>query len=160
VNFTNATLRGADLSGADLRGAIFTRADLSRACLYQANCEGANFSGADMTMSYGKGTVFSKANMTACQMRRVTYKNCFFIDTDLSYADFAQGFFIGSAFNGAKTDHIRNADPKEAGGAVFVWYLNPDGGPPRYSPAEGYKAVQTSLTGSISYQENAARNRR
>jgi hypothetical protein len=91
------------------------------------------------------------------QLRRVTYKNSFFINSDLTGADFAGGFFVGSAFNGSKWPHARNITGNH--GAVFVWYLNPKGGPPKYLPAPGYIKVMTSLTGTLSFQENAARRR-
>ena len=155
VNFTSASLRGADLSYTNLRGAIFCAADLSRANLYMADCTGADFSAADMTMSYGKGTLFVDCTMLRTLLRRVTYKNCFFVNADLEAADMAGGFFVGSCFNDANTKNIQNLTGPHA--AIFKWYLRVGGGPPRYEPADGYIEMTTSATGTLSFQENSAR---
>jgi hypothetical protein len=155
VNFTNANLRGADLSYANLRGALFCAADLSRADLYMADCTGADFSAADMTMTYGKGTLFIDGTMIRTMLRRVTYKNCFFTNTDLEGADMAGGLFVGSCFDGANTKGIQNLTGPHA--AVFKWYMRVGGGPPRYEPADDYIEMTTSVTGTLSFQENAAR---
>ena len=157
TNFTNANLRGADLSYANLRGAKFCAADLSRANLYMADCTGADFSAADMTMSYGKGTLFVDCAMLRTLLRRVTYKNCFFVNADLEASDMAGGFFVGSCFNDANTKNIQNLTGPHA--AIFKWYLRIGGGPPRYEPADGYFEMTTSATGTLSFQENAARRR-
>jgi len=155
VNFTNASLRGADLSYASLRGALFCAADLSRANLYMADLTGADLSAADMTMSYGRGTLFTDCTMQRAMLRRVTYKNCFFVCTDLEGADMAGGFFVGSCFDDANTKDIQNLTGPHK--AIFEWYLRVGGGPPRYEPAEGYIKMTTSATGTLSFQENAAR---
>jgi len=157
VNFTNANLRGVDFSNASLRGSIFVGADLSRACLYMADCTGADFSSADMTMSYGKGTLFVDCTMLWTQLRRVTYKNCFFTNADMERANMAGSFFVGSSFNGASTKGIQNVNGPH--GAIFKWYLSPGGGPPRYESKDGYMEMMTSATGTLSFQENAARRK-
>lgn len=155
TNFTNANLRGADLSYASLRGAKFCAADLSRTNLYMADCTGADFSAADMTMSYGKGTLFVDCTMLRTLLRRVTYKNCFFVNADLEAADMAGGFFVGTCFNESNTKDIQNLTGPHA--AIFKWYLRVGGGPPRYEAADGYIEMTTSATGTLSFQENAAR---
>jgi hypothetical protein len=159
VNFTNANLRAVNFANADLTGAIFTRADLSRACLHLANCTRAKFDGADLTMTYGRGTLFFETSLTYCMLRRVTYKNCFFLNCNMEGADLAQGFFVGSKFNGSITKGMKNADPTRPGGPVFTWYLRPGGGPPRYEPAPQYLPYNVSVTGSLTVQENAARRK-
>ena len=159
VNFTNANLRGADLAGADLRGANFTRADLSQANLHMADCSFAKFSGADLTMSYGRATLFFKCDLSYAMMRRVTWKNCFVLDCNLEGADFAQAFLVGTRFNGSITRDLKNADPTKPGGPVFVWYLRQGGGPPRYEQDFQYRPYATSVTGSLTFQENASRKR-
>jgi hypothetical protein len=155
TNFTNASLRAVDFSRANLRNCIFIGADLSRSCLYQADCTGADFSAADLTMSYARGTLFENCTFLWAQLRRVTYKNCFFINCNLEKADFAGGFFVGSVFNGSNTRGVRNVDGKH--GAIFDWYLRPGGGSPQYEPTPGYIRMMTSSTGTVSFQENAAR---
>lgn len=157
VNFTNANLRGVDFSYANLRGSLFCAADLSRANLYMADLTGADLSAADMTMSYGRGTLFTECTMLRTLLRRVTYKNCFFIETDLEGADMAGGFFVGTCFNGANTKDIQNLTGPHK--AIFKWYLRIGGGPPRYESADGYIEMTTSATGTLSFQENAARRR-
>ncbi len=159
VNFTNANLRRVDFTKADLTGANFTRADLSGAVLQLANCSQTKFDGADLTHTYGRGALFFEASMTYCMLRRVTYKNAFFLNCDMEGADLAQGFFVGSRFNGSKVSELKNADPSKPGGPVFTWYLRPGGGPPRYEPESQYLAYNTSVTGSLSVQENAARRK-
>ena len=155
TNFTNANLRGADLSCASLRGAKFCAADLSRANLYMADCTGADFSAADMTMSYGTGTLVVDCIMVRTLLRRVTHKNCFFVNADLEGADMAGGFFVGTCFNESNTKDIQNLTGPHA--AIFKWYLRVGGGPPRYEAADGYIEMTTSATGTLSFQENAAR---
>lgn len=152
ANFTNANLRGADLTKADLRGAVFARADLSRACLYGADCEGADFSAADMSMSYLRAVNFSKAVLWNTTLRRCYAKNAIFFDADLRSANVAFTDFLGSRFNGAKLDGIRNAET-----ATFYWYWPPGGGPIEYKWRPGLVRLDGSITGGISLQENAAR---
>lgn len=151
INFTNANLRGADLSNADLRGTIFVKADLSRTCLYNINAEGADFSGADMSMSYGRAANFSYARMWFCALRRVTYKNSFFLGTDMRGTDFVDAFLLGARFGppNANLEYVKNIEH-----ARFVWYINPQGGAPRYTPTPGYLEVNQSLIGGLSLQEN------
>lgn len=159
VNFSNANLRRVNFTEADLTGANFTRADLSLSVLQRANCTDTTFDGADLTQSYGRGALFYRASMTYCMLRRVTYKNAFFLDCNLEGADFAQGFFVGSKFNGCRKRYMKNVDPSKPGGPVFTWYLRPGGGPPRYEPAPQYIPYNISVTGSLSVQENAARQK-
>jgi uncharacterized protein YjbI with pentapeptide repeats len=154
VNFTNANLRGADLSESDLSGANFTRADLSRANLHMANCRKTSFAGADLTMSYARGTLFFECNMSYSMLRRVTWKNCFVLNCNLEGADVAQAFLVGTRFNGSITTDMKNVDR-----AVFVWYLRVGGGPPKYEPDFQYRPYTTSVTGSLTFQENSARRR-
>ncbi len=157
VDFTNANLRGANLERADLTGANFTRADLSRANLYLADFTRAKFAGADMTMSYGRGTLFRDCDMSYTMLRRVTYKNCFFIDCNLEGVDVAGAFLVGTRFNECNTLDMRNVTGPH--GAVFVWYLRPGGGPARYKPAFRYVPYATSVTGTLTVQENSARRK-
>jgi uncharacterized protein YjbI with pentapeptide repeats len=82
VNLTDATFRGADLSYADLRGAKLIQADLSRACLHMADLTGADLSSADLTGAYLKAANFTDARIWFASLRRVTAKNCLFINTD------------------------------------------------------------------------------
>jgi uncharacterized protein YjbI with pentapeptide repeats len=155
VNFTDATLRGADLSGSNLRGAIFAKADLSRACLYQCDCEGADFTAADMSMSYARGVNFSKCKFWNTTMRRMTAKNSYFYDADLADANVLHADFLGSFWNGAKLDGIRNVGMMPS--PIFFWYM-PDSytGGVKYFPAEGYHRMNRSYMGGTSVQENAA----
>ena len=158
VDFTNANLRGANFEKADLRGANFTRADLSRTNLYLADCTGASFTGADLTMSYGRGTLFRDCDMRYAMLRRVTYKNCFFVDCNLEELDFAGALLVGTRFDGCNTLNMRNVDGPH--GAIFTWYLRPGGGRIRYAPAPGYLAYTASSTGTLTIQENSARRKR
>lgn len=153
VNFTNANLRGADLSDADLRETTFVRADLSRACLHGADCEGADFTGSDMSMCYLKAVNFSKARLWNVTMRRCFVKNSIFFESDLRGANVAFSDFLGSRFNGAILDEVRNADT-----ATWYWYI-PEGwkGPIEYKPREGLVRVEQSVLGGFSFRENAAR---
>lgn len=151
INLTAANLRGADLSFCDLRDATIIQADFSRACLYKTNFAGADLSGSDLSMSYGKGTNFHKAVAHSCQFRNVVYKNALFIDTDLRKSDFFHAELLGSRFNGALLDRVRNMHT-----AQFEWWLSPWGGPQSYDPRPGWLKIDSSLMGNISLQENAA----
>ena len=158
VDFTNANLRGVNFERADLTGANFKRADLSRSNLYLADCTGANFSGSDMSMSYARGTLFRDCDMSYAMLRRVTYKNCFFINCNLEEMDVAGALLVGSRFDGCNTLNMRNVDGPH--GAVFAWYCRPGGGRIRYEPHSGYLAYTASSTGTLSIQENCARRKR
>jgi len=118
---------------------------------------GADFAAADMTMSYAKGTLFTDCTMLWTVLRRVTYKNCFFINANMECANMAGGFFVGSCFNGANTKGIKNLTGPH--GAIFKWYLRPGGGSAKYTPSEGYYEMMTSATGTLSFQENSARRK-
>lgn len=157
ANFTNANLRGADLSYADLRYAIFIKADLSRADLQRTNLAHADLTDADLTASYGRATSFYRARMWSTKIRRVTYKNCFFIETDLTDADFVGSELLGTRFNGAILDGVKNTHR-----AVFLWWVSPYGlGPSKinYEPIPGYRLMDESATKGWSRRENAARKK-
>jgi len=151
ANFTAANLRGADLSGADLRGCKFISADLSRTCLYRTNLSYADLSGADLSMAYMKGTKLYKAVCQATLFRNIIAKNALFIYTDLRKSDFFHAELLGSRFNGALLDRVRNMDT-----AQFEWWLSPWGGPQSYEPRPGWLKIDRSMLGNISLQENAS----
>lgn len=156
INFTDANLRGADLSNADCRGAIFIRADLSRTCWHGADCESADLSLADMSMSYLKGVNFSKARFWSTTMRRCYAKNAIFFDADMRLANVAFTDFLGSRFNGANTDLVKNAET-----ATFYWYIDKDWrGQVHYEPGPGLRRVDESVLGGMSLGENAGRHGR
>ncbi len=90
-------------------------------------------------------------------LRRVTYKNCFFIDCNLEGMDVAGALLVGSRFNGSNTLDMKNVTGPHK--AIFVWYLRPGGGPARYKPAFQYIPYSTSVTGTLSIQENSARKK-
>jgi UDP:flavonoid glycosyltransferase YjiC (YdhE family) len=119
-----------------------------------ANCTGADFSAADLSMACGRGILFTRANLFWAHLRQVYFKHCFFDYANCDYADFARGFFLGSPFNGAKIDKIRNAET-----AVFRWWRPKDKGPISYYPQPGYVEVNWSDTGTLSFQENAGHRR-
>ena len=152
VNFTNSNFRGADLTKADLRGAIFISADLSRASLHLADCTGADFSMADMSMSYAKACNFTGARMWGAAIRHSMHKNAFYMDADLTDADFVGTNLLGARFDGATLVDVKNMDL-----AFFTWYVYPGRGPPSYFPVPGYGKLQQSITGGMTFQENAAR---
>jgi len=157
ANFTNANLRGADLSYANLRHAIFIKADLSRASLHQTRFDYADMTDADLTMSYGRATNFYKARLWCVKFRRVTYKNCFFCEADLTDADFVGAELLGSKFDGAKLNGIKNTHR-----ATFHWWVSPYGlGPSKisYEPIPGYRLMDESATKGWSNRENAAREK-
>jgi len=72
-------------------------------------------------------------------------------------ANMAGGFFLGSCFNGANTEGIVNLTGPHK--AIFTWYLRPGGGPSKYEPSDEYTKMMTSATGTLSFQENAARRK-
>lgn len=153
VNLTAANLRAADLSFCDLRDATIISADFSRANLYHTNFAGADLTGSDFTMSYGKGTNFHKAVAHCCIFRNVIYKNALFIDTDLRKSDFFHAMLLGTRFNGAVLDRVRNMRT-----ANFEWWLSPWGGPQSYDPRPGWLKIDSSMMGNISLQENTTKS--
>lgn len=150
--FTNSSFRGTDLTRANFTKTNMKKCDFSRANLHLADFTDADISGSDMTMSYGKATVFLRTRMWACGLRRVTYKNALFIHTDLRKSDFVGADLLGSRFNGANLQGVRNLDK-----AIFYWYLSPYGGPPAYEPRQGWIKLDQSVLGGMSFQENAAK---
>ena len=154
ANFDNANLRGADLTDANLRGCSFVRADLSRACLLRADCRDTDFSGADLTASYMKAANFTDAYMPCSILKRVCAKQVLFIRTNLSYADFLGGEFLGARFNDAILYHIRNKER-----AIFHWYMPVGGGKPKYQPTPGHYKLSQSWLGGLSFRENAGRHK-
>ncbi len=155
ANLTSANLRGADLSGANLSGAILIKADLSRACLMKANFSDAQLITADLTGTYGRATNFSRAIMWNAYVRRVTHKNCWYVDTDLEGADFLGSEFLGSRFDGANLTGLQNADR-----AIFSWWRSPMGlNKLNYDPIPGWMRLDFSVTGDASFQENSAGER-
>ena len=153
INLTNANLRGADLSYADLSGGTLIKADLSRANLTQAKFHDCNMTNADLTMSYGRGTQFIRTKMWIAYIRRMTHKNCYYIDCDLRGADLLGSEFLGTKFDGSRTEGIKNADL-----AHYVWWYYPMGGQKvSHRPIPGWVLLDESVTGGISVQENAAR---
>ncbi len=155
VNLTAANLRAADLSGANLEGAILVKADLSRACLKKTNLQHADLTTADLTGSYGRATNFSHAVMWNSYIRRVTYKNCWFVGTDLQGADLLGSEFLGSRFDDAILEGIHNADR-----AIYSWWLSPMGfNKINFEPIPGWKRLDFSVTGDESFQENSVRER-
>jgi uncharacterized protein YjbI with pentapeptide repeats len=155
VNLTDATFRGADLSYANLRGAKLIQADLSRACLHMADLTGADLSSADLTGAYLKAANFTDARIWFASLRRVTAKNCLFINTDLTGSDFFQAELLGARFNGAILTMVRNMTK-----ANFYWYMSPRGGPPSYDPIPGWWKMDSSILGDITLRENAHRKKR
>jgi uncharacterized protein YjbI with pentapeptide repeats len=155
ANLTGATLRGADLSDANLEGSILIRADLSRACLYRANLQGVIADAADFTMSYAKSTTFKDATMRYCSFRQANYKDCFFWNTDLWGSDFRNFFGLGTLFDGANLENVRNMHH-----ALFFWWRHPevDVGPV-YEPREGWVRFNRSTIPGYSFQENAGMGR-
>ncbi len=160
MNFTNSSFRGADFSYADLRGCKFVKADLSRSNLHMANCAGADFSSADMTMMYAKATIFNYARMWGAALKRGTYKNTFFLGTDMSYSDWVGSEFLGARFGvegkpeyDAIVTGVRNWDR-----AVFFWWLSPFGGKPSYDPKPGWTKLDRSILGGVTIQENIGRD--
>jgi uncharacterized protein YjbI with pentapeptide repeats len=154
INFTDTSLRGADMRGSSFRNCTFVKADLSQAAMSLADFTGSSFLSADISMACGRGIVFDGCNMAFAHLRHVIMKHCFFIDANLEYVDMAHGNFIGSGFNGAKLDHIRNADL-----ATFQWFRPKGWGPLSYHEEPGYVAVNWSDTGTLSLQENAGHRR-
>ncbi len=151
ANLTGASLRGADLSDANLRGAILIKADLSRACLYRADLEGAICDAADLSMSYAKAASFKDARMRHCAFRQANYKDCFFWGTDLWGSDFRNFFGLGTIFDGANLENVRNMHH-----ALFFWYRRTDVDVgPVYEPREGYVRFNRSTIPGYSFQENA-----
>jgi len=149
INLSAANMRGADLSYCDLRDATILGADFSRTCLYHTDLSGADVSGSDFSMSYGKAVKFYKTIAHACIFKNVIYKNALFIDTDLRKSDFFHAELLGSRFNGALFDRVRNMHT-----AQFEWWMSPWGGPQSYEPRPGWLKIDESLMGSISLQEN------
>ena len=157
ANFTNANLRGAMLEYGDFRHCMFIKADLSQASLTQARFDYADLTDADLTMTYGRATNFYKARMWCAKLRRITYKNCFFIETDLTDADFVGAELLGSKFDGAILNGVKNTHR-----AVFHWWVSPYGlGPSKisYEPIPGYRLMDESATKGWSNRENAAREK-
>ena len=157
LNFTNANLRNADLARADLRHAIFIKADLSGCNLHLADLSHANLTDADLTMTYLRAAKFYKARMWATKLRRVTAKNTLFCYADLTGADFVGAELLGSKFDHAILDGVKNADR-----AIYTWYVSPYGlGPSKiiYDPMPGYVKMEESATKGQTFQENAAREK-
>jgi uncharacterized protein YjbI with pentapeptide repeats len=150
--FTNSSFRGADMDECDFTNAIMKKCDFSRANMRMSDFTDADLSGSDMTMSYGRSILFLRTRMWACAMRRVTYKNGFFIETDLQKSDFVGADLLGCRFDGANTLDVRNMDR-----ATFFWYLNPYGGKPSYDPRPGWAKLDKSVLGGITFRENAAK---
>lgn len=153
VNFTACNFRGADLAGSDCRGATFVMADMSRACLHNCDFSGANLALADLTGAYLKGTDFRGANLWHVLLKGVVAKDTRFQGANLTGADIGRGDFIGSRFDGATTDELKNIE-----WATFAWFTTPvDGGTVHYSPFPGAEVKTRSLLGTWSWQENAGR---
>lgn len=150
-NMSGASFRGADLSEANLSHSILIKADLSQACLYRANLEGAICDAADLSMSYAKCTSFKDARMRHCSFRGANYKNSFFWGTDLWGSDFRGFFGLGTVFDGANLENVKNMHH-----ALFFWYRHPIyGGGPIYEPREGFVKLLRSAIPGYSFQENA-----
>jgi len=155
ANLTNANLRAADLSRCDLRGATLVKADLSRGCLHLTNFEGANLTSADLTMSYGRAANFSRATCCLVSFRYAQLKNAWFIETDLYGADFVNALLLGTKFDGADLDGVKNMDR-----AIFTWWWSPIGtNKISYEPIPGWIRLDESITGDHSVRENASRER-
>lgn len=157
ANFTNANLRAADLSYADLSHTTFIKADLSRANIHRANFSYADMTDVDFTSSYGRATIFYKTRLWAAKFRRVTYKNCFFFYSDLTEADFVGAELLGSKFDYAILNGVKNTDR-----AIFQWWIAPYGlGPSKvnYDPVPGYKLLDESVTKGWTRRENTAREK-
>jgi len=155
ANLTGASLRGADLTEACLKGAILIKADLSRACLLRADLEDAICDAADFSMAYAKSTSFKNARMRYCSFRQAQFKDSFFWGTDLWGADFRNFFGLGTLFDGANLESVRNLRH-----ALFFWYrrIDEDVGPV-YEPREGFVKFGRSTIPGYSFQENAGMGR-
>jgi len=154
TNFSDASLRGADLSYANLQGCNFTKADLSQAVMHLADCTSAIFQGADLSMACGRGILFNDADMSFAHLRQVFMKHCFFVRTNLQYADFAHGYFLGSCFNDANLSNVRNIET-----ATFIIWRSKHGAPLSLVPKPDYVPTNWSDTGTLSFQENAGHRR-
>ena len=155
INLTSANLRGADLSGANLSRATLIRADLSRANLHKTNFTEADMTGCDLTGTYGRGAIFYKTNLTLAYIRYAQYKNAFFIECDLSGADFLNSLFLGAKFDGSETEGIKNAER-----AIYTWWWSPlKTGKISYEPIPGWLQLDESVTGLETVRENASRER-
>ena len=153
INLTSANLRGADLTGANLSHATLIRTDLSRANLHKANFTEADLTGCDLTATYGRGTVFYKTKMCGAYLRYAQYKNAFFIECDLTGADFLNSLFLGAKFDGSDTEGVKNADR-----AIYTWWWSPlMTGKISYDPLPGWYQLDESVTGVETVRENAAR---
>lgn len=155
INLTCANLRGADLAGANLSNATIVKADLSRANLHKANFTDADMTNCDLTMTYGRGAVFHRTKLCLALIRFAQYKNAFFIECDLSGADFANTLFLGTRFDGSIIDGVKNADR-----AIFTWWWSPmRTGKISYDPIPGWIQIDESVTGEDTFRENAAREK-
>ena len=114
----------------------------------------ADMTGVDLSMAYAKGALFRRTKLCAAILRRTVAKNAFFISADMTLCDVAFAEFLGARFDGTTTERIRNADR-----AVYIWYLNPHGGPASFDPIPGWPRMDESALGTLTFRENAARER-
>lgn len=155
INLTAANLRGADLTGANLSNATMVKADLSRANLHKANFTDADMTSCDLTMSYGRAAIFHRTKLCLAYIRYAHFKNAFFIECDLTGADFVNTLFLGSRFDGSITEGVKNADR-----AIFTWWWSPlKTGKISYEPVPGWIEIRESITGQETFRENAAREK-
>ena len=123
--------------------------------MYRANLTEVVADATDFSMSYAKSTSFKDARMRYCAFKGVSYKDSFFWGTDLWGSDFRGAFLLGTVFDDAKMDNVRNMQH-----AVFFWYRDPEhGGGPVYEPREGFVRLNRSAIPGYSFQENAGMGR-
>src|SRR3989337_973738 len=154
VHFDNANLRAADISRAIFIQCSFHKTDFSRANLYLAEFQECDLTGADLSMAYLKGVLFRGCMLAASIWRRANAKNSLFVNCDMTLADVAFAEFLGAKFDGTTTEPMRNASR-----ATYIWWSNPHGGPASYEPVPGWPKMTESALGTITFQENAAREK-